>query len=77
MRKSLLLGLPAAAMGGLYLLGRRVRVSDCGVTAWDGVITHSAMRLVRVTVTYRPISAAGSSSLNTSVTLEWLVAQRL
>ena len=28
-------------------------------------------------VTYRPLSAAGGSNSNTSVTLEWLVAQRL
>jgi type II secretory pathway pseudopilin PulG len=62
---------------GFPQYARSVRISDCGVTACDGIITHSAMRLVRVTVTYRPISAAGSSNLNTSVTLEWLVAQRL
>jgi hypothetical protein len=35
------------------------------------------MRLVTVTVTYRPISAAGVSNVNTSVIVEWLVAQRL
>jgi hypothetical protein len=35
------------------------------------------MRLVTVTVTYRPLSAAGGSSANTSVTLEWLTAQQL
>jgi type II secretory pathway pseudopilin PulG len=66
-----------ASVPGFAQYARSVRISDCGVTACDGIITHSAMRLVRVTVTYRPISAAGSSNLNTSVALEWLVAQRL
>jgi type II secretory pathway pseudopilin PulG len=65
-----------ASVPGFTQYARAVRISDCGVTACDDIM-HSAMRLVRVTVTYRPISAAGSSNLNTSVTLEWLVAQRL
>ena len=55
---------------------RQVRITDCGVTAC-GSVTNSAMRLVTVTVTYRPLSAAGGSSANTSVTLEWLIAQQL
>jgi len=65
-----------ATVPGFAQYARSVRIADCGVTACGGV-THSAMRLVTVTVTYRPISAAGGSSANTSVTLEWLVAQRL
>ena len=55
---------------------RAVRVTNCGVTPC-GAVTSSAMRLVTVTVTYRPLSAAGGSSSNTTVTLEWLIAQRL
>jgi len=65
-----------AAVPGFTQYARRVRIADCGVTAC-GLVTHSAMRLVTVTVTYRPISAAGGSTADTSVTLEWLVAQRL
>jgi hypothetical protein len=65
-----------AAVPGFTQYARTVRISDCGVTPC-GLITNPAMRLVRVTVSYRPISAAGGSSANTSVTLEWLVAQRL
>ena len=65
-----------ANVPGFTQYARVVRISDCGVTAC-GAVTHSAIRLVAVTVTYRPISAAGGSNANTSVTLEWLVAQRL
>ena len=59
---------------------RIVRIVDCGVAgnaALCGNVTNAAMRLVTVTVTYRPISAAGGSNANTSVIVEWLVAQRL
>jgi type II secretory pathway pseudopilin PulG len=65
-----------AAVPGFTQYARSVRITDCGV-APCGLVTHAAMRLVTVTVTYRPMSAAGGSSANTSVTLEWLVAQRL
>jgi type II secretory pathway pseudopilin PulG len=65
-----------ASVPGFTQDARRVRTSDCGVTAC-GAVTHAAMRLVTVTVTYRPISAAGGSNADTSVTLEWLTAQRL
>jgi type II secretory pathway pseudopilin PulG len=65
-----------ASVPGFTQYARRVRTTDCGVTAC-GAVTHSAMRLVTVTVTYRPISAAGGSTADTSVTLEWLIAQRL
>lgn len=60
-----------AAVPGFAQYARVVRISDCGVTACEAV-AHSAMRRVMVTVTYRPISAAGGSSADTSVTLEWL-----
>jgi prepilin-type N-terminal cleavage/methylation domain-containing protein len=65
-----------ATVSGFAQYARTVRITDCGVTAC-GSVTSSAMRLVSVTVTYRPLSAAGTSNSNTSVTLEWLVAQRL
>jgi type II secretory pathway pseudopilin PulG len=65
-----------ASVTGFAQYSRAVRITDCGVTPC-GAVTSSSMRLVTVTVTYRPLSAAGGSNSNTSVTLEWLVAQRL
>ena len=65
-----------APVPGFTQYARTVRIIDCGVTPCEAV-TSPTMRLVRVTVTYRPISAAGGSNSNTSVTLQWLVAQRL
>ena len=65
-----------AAVTDFSQYARTVRITDCGVTPC-GAVTSSAMRLVTVTVTYRPISAAGGSNSNTTVTLEWLIAQRL
>jgi type II secretory pathway pseudopilin PulG len=65
-----------AALSGFAQYGRTVRITDCGATSC-GLVTNSAMRLVTVTVTYRPLSAAGVSNSNTTVTLEWLIAQRL
>ena len=65
-----------AAVTDFSQYARTVRITDCGVTPC-GAVTSSAMRLVTVTVTYRPISAAGGSNTNTTVTLEWLIARRL
>jgi type II secretory pathway pseudopilin PulG len=65
-----------AAVTDFAQYARTVRITDCGVTPC-GAVTSSAMRLVTVTVTYRPLSAAGGSSSNTTVALEWLIAQRL
>jgi len=65
-----------ATVAGFAQYARTVRITDCGVTPC-GAVTSPAMRLVMVTVTYRPLSAAGGSNSNTSVILEWLVAQRL
>ena len=69
-----------ATLPGFGQYARTVRAVDCGVPGnvlVCGNITSAAMRLVTVTVTYRPISAAGGSNVNTSVMVEWLVAQRL
>jgi type II secretory pathway pseudopilin PulG len=63
-----------AAVPGYAQYARSVRISECAPCE---TITNPALRQVTVTVTYRPISAAGGSNANTSVTLEWLVAQRL
>jgi type II secretory pathway pseudopilin PulG len=69
-----------ATLPGFAQYARSVRISDCGDPlnlAACGNVTSPAARLVTVTVTYRPTSAAGGSQFNTSVRLEWLVAQRL
>jgi type II secretory pathway pseudopilin PulG len=69
-----------AALQGFAQYARSVRIRDCGDLAnfaACGNVTSSAVRLVTVTVNYRPTSAAGVSNVNTSVTLEWLDAQRL
>src|SRR4030095_13540325 len=62
-----------AALSGFAQYGRTVRITDCGVTPC-GLVANSAMRLVTVTVTYRPLSAAGVSNSHTTVTPEWLTA---
>ncbi len=66
-----------AAVAGFPQYARTVRITACNAANPCGLIDNPAIRLVRATVSYRPISAAGGSSANTSVTLEWLVAQRL
>lgn len=69
-----------AALPGFAQYSRTVRIVDCGAgvnAVACGNVTSAALRLVTVTVAYRPISAAGGSSANTSVIVEWLVAQRL
>jgi type II secretory pathway pseudopilin PulG len=71
---------PLNSLPGFGQYARSVRIRDCGDVAnlaACGNVTSSAVRLVIVTVTYRPTSAAGVSNVNTSVNLEWLVAQRL
>lgn len=54
---------------------RRVRITDCGVTACSG-ITNAGLRKVDVTVTYRASTAVGVSSTNKPVTVTMMVAQR-
>lgn len=68
-----------AAVPGFTQYARTVRIDECDAAhqAKCGTINNPALRRVEVTVSYRPISAAGGSNANTSVTLEWLVAQRL
>lgn len=71
---------PLNSLPGFGQYARSVRILDCGLGAnlvACGNITSPAVRLVTVTVTYRPTTAAGISNANTSVNLEWLVAQRL
>jgi type II secretory pathway pseudopilin PulG len=69
-----------ATVPGFAQYARIVRIQDCGVPAnlvACGNVPSSAVRLVTVTVFYQPTTAAGVSNVNTSVRLEWLVAQSL
>jgi prepilin-type N-terminal cleavage/methylation domain-containing protein len=66
-----------ASVTGYPAYSRTVRITDCGVTACASV-TNNKMRLVRVTVTYRPISGVGgsASTATKSAVLELIVAKR-
>jgi prepilin-type N-terminal cleavage/methylation domain-containing protein len=66
-----------ASVTGYTQYARTVRITSCGVAPGCGGVTHAALRLVTVRVSYRPITAKGVSSATTTVALEWLVAQRL
>lgn len=56
---------------------RTVRITDCGTTPCAGV-THAGMRLVRVTVAYRPLAGAGGTQPGTdrSASLELIVSRQ-
>ena len=56
---------------------RNVRITDCSATACSG-ITNANLRLIRVTVSYRPISGVGGTATGSakSAVLELLVAKR-
>ena len=55
---------------------RIVRVQNCGATPCAGV-TNAGMRMVSVTVTYTPLTAAGGQSSGPkTVRLDWLVSQK-
>lgn len=66
-----------SAVSGYGSYSRKVRVTDCGATACAGV-TDANMRLVQVTVTYRPMSGTGgvASSGGKSAVLELIVSRR-
>jgi len=54
---------------------RTVRIHDCASTPCTGIAT-AGMRQVTVTISYRPLTAAGVAASDKSVTLTMLVAQR-
>lgn len=64
-----------ANLAGYANYSRQTRITDCGVTACSG-ITSDTLRLVTVTVQYRPLTAAGQAPQNKTVSVEWLVAQK-
>lgn len=66
-----------SAVSGYGSYSRNVRITDCGTTACAGV-TNANMRLVRVTVSYRPISGVGGSgaTASKSAVLELIITKR-
>jgi prepilin-type N-terminal cleavage/methylation domain-containing protein len=65
-----------ANVTGYTRYARVMRVTDCATTTCAGVANPAGMRLVTVTVTYTPLTAAGASPNPKTVRLEWLVAQK-
>jgi type II secretory pathway pseudopilin PulG len=71
-----------ASVTGYPAYGRTVRVTDCSATSCAGVSTGSAaankMRLVRVAVSYQPISGVGGTAAGSreSAVLELIVSKR-
>jgi type II secretory pathway pseudopilin PulG len=61
---------------GFTQYSRTTRITDCAVGAGCSGIVNGAMRLVTVTVRYRPMTALGSAPADKAVRVEWLVAQR-
>lgn len=71
---------PDEALGTIPGAGRysRVtRIAACNLNPAEcSGLANNTLRLVRVTVSYRPMTGTGVSASDTNVTLEWLVAQR-
>ena len=65
-----------ASVTGYPGYSRQVRITDC--TSTCAGVTHNELRMVRVTVSYRPISGVGGSAATASksAVLEMLVAKR-
>ena len=55
---------------------RTTRITVCTGGAECGGINDPALRLVTVTVAYRPVTSAGVGATDTAVVLNWLVSQR-
>jgi prepilin-type N-terminal cleavage/methylation domain-containing protein len=65
-----------ASVAGKPGYSRTVRVIDCGTGAGCAGVVSNDMRLVRVTVTYAPMSGVGGPSGTRSAVLEMIVARR-
>lgn len=66
----------AAGVSGYSRYTRVVRVTNCGLAPGCAGTIDAGMRLVQVTVTYTPLTAAGVSPTPKTVRLEWLVSQK-
>jgi type II secretory pathway pseudopilin PulG len=66
-----------SAVTGYGGYSRNVRITDCGATPCASV-TNANMRLVRVTVSYKPISGVGAtaSTASKSAVLELIITKR-
>lgn len=65
-----------ATVTGFTGYGRTTRIIDCSAGAGCAGVVNAAMRTVRVTVTYRPLTSSGVSPTTKTVTVDWLVSQR-
>lgn len=68
---------PFGTIVGAEQYSRTTRITDCATVAGgcSGVVSDT-LRLVTVTVGYRPMTGTGVSTVPTNIRLEWLVAQR-
>ena len=66
------------AVTGYAGYSRNVRITDCGTTTCAGVLNAAAMRLIRVTVSYKPISGVGATGAGAqkSAVLEMIMSRR-
>ena len=55
---------------------RQVRIFDCGLPPGCGAVISTRIRQVTVTVAYRPTTTSGTASLDKTVLVTTLVAQR-
>ena len=65
-----------ATVTGFTGYSRTTRIIDCSAGAGCAGVVDAAMRTVRVTVTYRPLTSSGVSPTTKRVTVDWLVSQR-
>ena len=66
-----------SAVTGYSGYSRNVRITDCGATTCAGVM-NASMRLIRVTVSYKPISGVGATGAGAqkSAVLEMIMSRR-
>ena len=55
---------------------RQVRILQCGLPPGCGAVISARLRLVTVTVTYRPVTPSGLAPLDRTVSITTLVAER-
>lgn len=66
----------AGTIPGFGAYSRQTRLTDCGVGAGCTGIVNAGLRMVRVTVSYTPLTASGLAATPHTVSLQMLVAQR-
>ena len=63
-------------IAGFTDFARTTRITACTGGAEGDGINNPALRLVTVTVAYRPVTSVGVGATDATVILNWLVAQR-